>query len=258
MQDIVLTHLSQARVLVVEDDDAIRRFISRTLARFGAQIYEADSLQLARTAISSWRPNIVILDLGLPDGDGLDLIGEIRASRHIPIIVVSARDKETAKVDALLAGADDYLTKPFGTAELLARAEATLRRCATTDSEGSGLKTVTIGNCVVDFEKQVVFSGQSQVHLTKVEWALLAVLVKHHGKVLTHKQLLTEVWGINASSHTHYLRIYMQRLRAKIEPDPVRPQFLLTEIGLGYRLLTDEDKSLMESASAPEKTLTSK
>lgn len=231
-----LTYLSKARIVIVEDESAIRAFVARTLKDFGAQVYEADTIGLAQGALASWRADLLILDLGLPDGDGNDFIAEIRQKSRIPIIVLSARVQESEKVKALLAGADDYLTKPFGSSELLARTEAALRRANTGMTDLVHQETIRFADVEIDPAAHTLKKAGQLQHLTKVEWKLLSVLLQYRGKVLTHKQLLTEVWGLAASAHTHYLRIYIQRLRAKIEPDPVRPQYLVTEIGIGYRL----------------------
>ena len=199
----------------------------------GARVYEAETLQRGLIEAGTRKPDLVILDLGLPDGDGRDFIRELRAWSTMPVIVLSARIEEVDKVEALDAGADDYLTKPFGVAELLARVRAVLRRHIRAGEEQSPL--VRFGEVVVDLANRRVTRHEQEVHLTQVEFRLLAVLLSHPGKVLTHRVLLREVWGPAYVDHSHYLRIYMGHLRQKLEADPARPRHLITETGIGYR-----------------------
>lgn len=201
----------------------------------GFRVYEAENLQRGLVEAGTRKPDLVILDLGLPDGDGTDFIREIRAWSTIPIVVLSARVEEHDKVDALDAGADDYLAKPFGVAELLARVRAALRRHSRAGDEQSPL--ARFGDVVVDLANHQITKGGHAVHLTQIEFRLLAVLLSHQGKVLTHRQLLRDVWGPAHVEHSHYLRIYMGHLRQKLEDDPARPKYLVTETGIGYRFI---------------------
>ncbi len=238
MTEITFNYLSDARILVVEDEAAIRRFINRTMTGYGSKVFEAGTLREARQQNLLWKPDLIVLDLGLPDGDGIELIKDVRASgSKTPIVVVSARSHEVEKVDALMAGADDYLTKPFGTAELLARAEIALRRERRAHLVPEDTIVHKIGDVEVNLALYVLKKNGREEHLTKIEWRLLSVFLAHRGKLLTHQKLLSDVWGADASGHKHYLRIYIQRLRNKIEPDPIRPQYIVTEIGIGYRLI---------------------
>ena len=225
----------RATVLIVEDDPQIQRFLTAALeAHEYAPLCAdngADGLRLATTR----QPDVVIVDLGLPDMSGLDVIKRLREWFRRPIIVLSARSQESDKVGALDLGADDYLTKPFGVAELLARMRVALRHRS--EQAGADAQSrVDIGSLVVDLAARRVQRGEQEIHLTPIEYKLLAVLVAHRGKVLTHRQLLREVWGAAHIESPHYLRIYMRSLRQKIEDDPARPRHLLTEIGVGYRL----------------------
>jgi two-component system KDP operon response regulator KdpE len=222
-------------VLVIEDETPLRRYLRATLQSFGYRVEEAATGTEGRTLLLRVEPDVVLLDLGLPDGDGLELAREIRGWSRVPIIIVSARGKEEDKILALDVGADDYLTKPFGSGELLARIRVALRHSA--ESAGSATSpVVTIGPLRMDFASREVFMDDAPVHLSPNEYGLLAVLVRHAGKVLTHRQLLHEVWGGVASAQPTYLRVYMASLRKKLEPDPARPRLLLTEPGVGYRL----------------------
>ncbi len=225
---------SSPQVLIVEDDREIRRFVRAALEDEGYRVSEAETVERGVIEAGTRKPDVAILDLGLPDRDGVDFIREVRAFSTLPILVLSARTEETAKVEALDAGADDYLTKPFGVAELTARLRAMLRRGA----RGSGdSPVVEFGDVLVDLANRSVTRGGVQVHLTPVEFRLLAQLVAHPGKVLTHRMLLREVWGPSHVEHSHYLRIYMAHLRAKLEADPARPRHLATETGVGYRFV---------------------
>lgn len=201
----------------------------------GVRVHEAETLQRGLIEAGTRKPDLVILDLGLPDGDGRDFIRELRAWSTIPIIVLSARIEEVDKVEALDAGADDYLTKPFGVAELLARVRVVLRRHIRAGEEQNPL--VRFSEVVVDLANRRVTRREQEVHLTQVEFRLLAVLLSHPGKVLTHRALLREVWGPAYVERSHYLRIYMGHLRQKLEVDPARPRHLITETGIGYRFV---------------------
>lgn len=208
----------------------------RALEDAGLRVAEAATLARGLIEAGTRRPDLVILDLGLPDGDGRDFITALRAWSQVPVIVLSARAQEADKVAALDAGADDYLTKPFGVAELLARVRVALRHGRSGVETGS---VVQLGPVTVDLVARRVQRGGEEIHLTAVEFRLLTALLKAPGRVLTHRHLLREVWGPNASEHGHYLRIYMARLRRKLEADPARPRYLVTETGVGYRCVTD-------------------
>jgi len=210
----------------------MRRFLRATLQSHEYQLVEATTARDGLAQAAGRNPDVILLDLGLPDGDGIDLTRRIREWSKVPIIVLSARGREEDKVAALDAGADDYLTKPFGVGELLARLRVALRHGAQPASE----PVFVLAGLRVDFERRRVFVDDSEVHLTPTEYKLLGTLVRHAGKVLTHRQLLKEVWGPNAVEHTHYLRVYMTQLRHKLEQDAARPRYLLTEPGVGYRL----------------------
>jgi len=219
------------RVLVVDDERSIRRFLKASLAgQF--TIFEASTGEEALAAVTSDRPDVIILDLGLPDMDGLEVTRRLREWSQIPIIIVSVREQEEEKIAALDAGADDYLTKPFGVGELMARLRSALRRSAQAETEPC-FKT---GDLMVDLNQREVKVKDQLVALTPTEYDLLRTLVKHAGKVLTHDQLLRAVWGTAYESETHMLQVNVSNLRRKIEPDPVRPTYLVTESGVGYRL----------------------
>ncbi|OGT88344.1 MAG: DNA-binding response regulator [Gammaproteobacteria bacterium RIFOXYA12_FULL_61_12] len=227
--------MSPVRILIIEDDNNIRRFLRLALEDEGYQVAEADCARRGLIEAASRQPGLVIVDLGLPDDDGKSLIRELRGWLSVPVLVLSARDREEEKVAALDAGADDYLVKPFGVPELLARVRAQLRRGAISLSGGSSSQ-VSFGEVRVDLaEHQVSKSGQP-VHLTPTEFRLLAALIKGHGRVLTHRQLLLDTWGPGYADRGHYLRIYMGNLRQKLEDSPTQPQYLLTELQVGYRL----------------------
>jgi len=210
--------------------------VRRALEAEGLRVFEAENLQRALVEAGTRKPDLVILDLGLPDGDGRDFIRAVRAWSSMPIVVLSARVEEHEKVEALDAGADDYLSKPFGVAELLARVRAALRRRALA-GEAHG-PVVRFGDVAVDLANRRISKGGHELHLTQTEFRLLAMLLAHPGKVLTHRQLLREVWGPAFVEHSHYLRIYMGHLRQKLEDDPARPRFLITETGIGYRFVS--------------------
>jgi two-component system, OmpR family, KDP operon response regulator KdpE len=222
-----------ARVLIVEDDPVIRRFVRASLESEGCEVFEAETAARGLIEAGTRRPALLILDLGLPDRDGRELIHDLRSWSQMPIIVLSARTGEEEKVAALDAGADDYLVKPFGVPELLARVRAQLRRSAA----GNDTQPVfRFGEIALDMLKRQVTRGGEEIHLTPIEYRLLTALVRGRGRVLTHHQLMTEAWGPGYSERTHYLRIYMKQLREKLEPNPAQPRHLLTETGVGYRL----------------------
>lgn len=223
-------------VVMVEDEKQIRRFVRTALESEGIRMFEAQTGRQGLTEAATRKPDLVILDLGLPDLDGVAFIRELRTWSALPVIVLSARTDEVDKIEALDAGADDYLTKPFGVGELLARVRAALRRRAT---GAKGESVVTFGVVRVDLANRTVMRAGTQIHLTPIEFRLLAVLAGNAGKVITHRQLLREVWGPSHVEHSHYLRIYMAQLRHKLEDDPARPRHLLTETGVGYRLSGD-------------------
>jgi len=203
------------------------------------RVIEVDRAASGLSQAASHTPDVILLDLGLPDRDGIDVIGELRAWTHAPIIVVSARGQERSKVEALDAGADDYLTKPFGVAELLARTRVALRHLARSSPGASEAGEFQVGDLVVDRNKREVRIAGERVHLTPTEYKIVSTLVHHAGRVVTHQLLLTEVWGPARASETQYLRVFMANLRRKLEPDPARPRYLLTEVGVGYRLLDE-------------------
>ncbi|CUI39664.1 two-component system response regulator KdpE [Achromobacter xylosoxidans] len=223
----------QPTILIIEDDANIRRFVRQALESEGCAVYEADTVKRGLIEAGTRQPDAVVLDLGLPDEDGMTLIRELRGWTEVPVLVLSARTAEADKVAALDAGADDYLTKPFGVSELLARLRVLLRRHAR-GGAGSAAE-ISFGDVRVDFAKRVVERGGQHVHLTAMEYRLLAALLAHRGKVMTHRELLREVWGPSHVESNHYLRIYMGHLRQKLEADPAQPVYLLTEIGVGYR-----------------------
>lgn len=223
---------THARVLVVDDEPAIRRFLRTALGAHAYTIYEASSGQDALTGVAVHRPDLVILDLSLPDIDGVEVTRQLREWTPIPIIILSVRGSEADKIAALDAGADDYLTKPFGTGELLARLRVALRRVAQPTTE----PVFNSGNLKVDFSARRVTVAEQEVQLTPTEYDLLRVLVSHAGKVLTHHQLLRQVWGVGYDDELHMLRVNISNLRRKIEPDPTRPKYIVTEPGVGYRL----------------------
>jgi two-component system, OmpR family, KDP operon response regulator KdpE len=222
-------------ILLIEDDAQIRRFLRASLVTQGYELIEAETGREGLALAASRVPDVVLLDLGLPDMEGLEVIKQLRAWSGVPIIVLSARGQERDKVANLDAGADDYLTKPFGVGELLARMRVALRKSLSTEESQPEL-AYSLGKIKVDFERRLVFRGQEEVHLTPIEYKLLAVLIRHRGKVVTHRQLLEEVWGRSYTEQNPYLRIFILNLRRKLETDPTRPQFLLTEPGVGYRL----------------------
>ncbi|MES2316273.1 MAG: response regulator [Pseudomonadota bacterium] len=225
-----LTH-----ILLIEDETQIRRFVRMTLEAEGISVSEAASGAQGLLAAQRCRPDLVILDLGLPDVDGVEVIRQLRAWTDMPIVILSARNDEAQKVRALDNGADDYLTKPFGNSELMARIRAHLRRRTAAVPE-SGVVPFEFGDVSVDFAQRQVNRAGQPVHLTPIEFKLLSALIDNAGKVLTHAYLLREVWGAGHAERSHYLRIYMGHLRQKLEHDPARPAYIITETGVGYRL----------------------
>ena len=224
--------------VVIEDEPQIRRFVRAALEAEGWQVFEADTARRGLSEAGTRKPDLLVLDLGLPDGDGLEVIRDVRNWSAVPIVVLSARVDEADKIAALDAGADDYLTKPFGVGELLARVRANLRRPRVANPDGSAEEPLfQFGDVVVDRQARLVRRGGLEVHLTPLEYRLLTVLVSNAGRVLTHRQLLREVWGPSHDGQSHYLRIYMGHLRQKLEADPAQPRHLLTETAVGYRLL---------------------
>jgi two-component system KDP operon response regulator KdpE len=222
-------------VIVIEDDPQIRRFLRTGLTTHGFEVHEADTGKSGLTAAENRKAELVILDLGLPDIDGVEITKRLRAWSAMPVIVLSARITEGDKIAALDAGADDYLTKPFSLGELLARIRVALRHsnlAAQQDAEG----VFSVADLKVDLAHRKVHVRDEEVHLTPIEYRLLTALVRNAGRVMTHRQLLKEVWGPSHVEHNHYLRIYMANLRHKLEADPARPRFLQTEAGVGYRL----------------------
>jgi two-component system KDP operon response regulator KdpE len=226
---------SQGKVLVIEDEAEIRRFVRLALEAEGLEVAEADGVKRGLIEAGTRRPDLVVLDLGLPDGDGIDFIRGLRAWSDIPIIVLSARTTEEDKVSALDAGADDYLVKPFGSAELLALVRAQLRRH--TKAASDSMSVIEFGNVKIDLvHRSVTRAGQS-LRLTPLEYRLLIHLTSHPNRVLTHQQLLRAVWGPSHADDTHYVRIYMGHLRSKLEAEPSQPRHLVTELGVGYRFV---------------------
>jgi two-component system KDP operon response regulator KdpE len=222
-------------ILLIEDEPQMRRFLRTALTANDYRLVEAETAKDGLGQAAARNPDVILLDLGLPDRDGLDVARELREWSATPIIVLSARGREEDKVKALDLGADDYLTKPFGVEELLARIRVALRHAAT--PPGAAAEPVfEVGDLRVDLPARRVWRAGQEVHLTPTEYKLLATLVRHAGKVLTHRQLLKEVWGINFVNQSHYVRVYLAQLRQKIEADPARPRLLLTEPGVGYRL----------------------
>jgi two-component system, OmpR family, KDP operon response regulator KdpE len=222
-------------VLLIEDEPQMRRFLRAALENESYRLVEATTVRDGLAQASGRNPDIILLDLGLPDGDGIDLTRRIREWARTPIVVISARGQEGDKVAALDAGADDYLTKPFGVGELLARMRVALRHAARVAGQPDD-PVFTVGDLRVDLEHRQVFVDEREVHLTPTEYKLLITLVRHAGKVLTHRQLMKEVWGANTVTQTPALRVHMTQLRHKLERDPAQPRHLLTEPGVGYRL----------------------
>jgi len=224
-------------ILIVEDEPEIRRFLRAAFGVEGYRVVESATGRRGSIDAGTHKPDLAIVDLALPDIDGIEVIRRIRAWSPMPIIVLSARVQEQSKIDALDAGADDYVTKPFGVGELLARVRAALRNAV---RSLSGTSVLHFGSAEIDLERRIASRDGEKIRLTPIEFRMLATLAKHLGMVVTHRQLLTEVWGPTHEGDTHYLRIYMKQLRQKLESDPVQPRHLLTETGVGYRLVIDE------------------
>jgi two-component system KDP operon response regulator KdpE len=231
-----------SNALLVEDEPHIRRFVRGALEHEGWHVHEAATLRRGLIEAGTRKPDLIILDLGLPDGDGVDFIADLRQWSAVPVIVLSARVNEEEKIRALDAGADDYLTKPFGVGELLARIRASQRRQRNPVADSAGL--VSFGNVAVDLQNRRVTKAGQPVRLTPTEHRLLAVLVDNAGKVMTTPHLLRAVWGPNQSDNPHYLRIYMGHLRHKLEDDPAQPRYMITETGVGYRLQLPESQNV--------------
>lgn len=226
-----------ARVLVVDDDDTLRRALGINLRARGYEVLDAADGATALAVAARRPPDVVVLDLGLPDLDGVEVIAGLRGWSRAPIVVLSAREDQAEKVAALDAGADDYVTKPFGMDELLARVRAALRRAAPTEDPGGGV--VTTPDFTVDLPARRVVTAAGEVRLTPTEWALLEVLVRHAGRHVPSRTLLQEVWGPTYGTETNYLRVYVAQLRRKLEPDPAQPRYLITDPGMGYHFAPD-------------------
>ena len=223
------------KIIVIEDEQEIRRFLRVSLGSHGYRLVESATGRDGVMQAATQQPDLMILDLGLPDVNGMEVIREVRQWSHMPIIVLSARGQEHQKVEALDAGADDYLTKPFSVGELVARIRVALRHAAEGTSE-AGEPVFVLEGLRVDLARRQVFVDDKEIHLTPIEYRLLTTMIRHAGKVITHRQLLKEVWGPDSVFETHYLRVYMAQLRRKLETDAAQPRFLLTEPGVGYRL----------------------
>lgn len=230
---------SPALVLVIEDEPPIRRFLRPAMESAGYRMTEADTGATGLLAASQSPPDVVILDLGLPDTDGLNVIQRLREWYRGPIVVLSARGQEADKVKALDAGADDYVQKPFGVGELLARVRVALRHATSATGGDASTSTFAVGGITLDLLRREVRRNGELIHVTPLEYKLLAALVRHAGMVVTHRQLLNEVWGPGHSQDSNYLRLFMHQLRQKLEENPSRPQHLITEAGVGYRLRTE-------------------
>jgi len=227
-------------ILLIEDEPQMRRFLRITLQGHGYQLIESATGQDGLIQVATRNPDVVLLDLGLPDIDGLEVAKRLRQWSQVPLIVISAREQEDDKIRALDSGADDYLTKPFGAGELLARIRVALRHVAVQHA-GTEEPVFVLDKLKVDLANRQVFLNDTEIHLTPIEYRLLAILIKHAGKVITHSQLLREVWGVAYADQNHYLRIYMGQLRHKLEADPARPRFFINEPGIGYRLRLDTE-----------------
>jgi two-component system KDP operon response regulator KdpE len=221
------------RVIVIEDERQIRRFVREALEQEGAQVFEAETAEVGLVEAGTRKPDLVILDLGLPDRDGVEVIRDLRGWSSLPVLILSARASEPDKILALDAGADDYLTKPFGVGELLARVRALLRRRLRLSEDGR--TSAAFGSIEVDLVRRSVVRNGEPVHLTPIEYRLLCALLAGEGRVLTHRQLLRDVWGPSYVESSHYLRVFVGHLRQKLEDDPTRPRHILTETGVGYR-----------------------
>jgi two-component system KDP operon response regulator KdpE len=225
----------EPEVLVIDDEVQIRRLLRVTLEGAGFRVRESESGELGLIEAATKRPDAIILDLGLPDVPGIAVLKRLREWSRLPVLILSVRGQEADKIEALDAGADDYLSKPFGGGELLARLRAMLRRVQTKDEE-SGM---SFGNVEIDFSRRVVTKGGAPVKLTPKEYGLMRLLLLHRGRVITHRQILRELWGPKAEEQTQYLRVYMTHLRQKLEDDPNQPRFFRTESGIGYRFSED-------------------
>lgn len=229
-------HTTGHHILIIEDEQPIRRFLKVSLSNAGYRVSEAVAGEEGLRMASAQPPDLVILDLGLPDLDGQDVLQRLREWYSSPIIILSARDQEPQKIKALDSGADDYVTKPFGVGELLARMRTALRHAHRVGPEAT---TITIGELRVDLAARLVYRHDEEVHLTPLEYKLLMTMMKHAGKVLTHRFLLREVWGPQDSQENHYLRVFVASMRRKLEADPARPRYILTEQGVGYRFAAE-------------------
>lgn len=229
---------NEAEILIVEDDPQIRRFLRATLTAEGYRFHEAMTAAEGMAQAAARHPDLIVLDLGLPDRDGLEVIRSVREWTQTPIIVLSARGQEKDKIEALDSGADDFVAKPFAVGELMARIRSALRRSATIADKGAG-SVFEAGSIRVDLQKRLVQVDGREVHVTPCEYKLLQALIHHAGKVVTQRQLLAEVWGPQHVEQAQYLRVYMAQLRRKLEADPARPKFLLTEPGVGYRMVAE-------------------
>jgi two-component system, OmpR family, KDP operon response regulator KdpE len=228
---------ARSTILIIEDEPEIRRFLRSSLGSEGYKVVESVTARRGSIDAATHKPDLAIVDLGLPDFDGVEVIRRIREWSPMPILVLSARVQERAKIDALDAGANDYVTKPFGVGELLARVRAALRHAVRVVS---GKNVLALQDAIIDLEARKATRGGKEIHLTPIEFRIIACLAQHLGMVVTHRQLLSEVWGPTHVTDTHYLRIYLKQLRDKLEIDPVRPRHFVTETGVGYRLLADE------------------
>ncbi|EGQ7700880.1 response regulator [Vibrio cholerae] len=226
---------SETKILIIEDEAPIQRFLTVLISGYEYQVKVASTAEQGLHLVANWNPHLILLDLGLPDQDGISLTRELRAWTQTPIMVISAREKEADKVQALDAGANDYLTKPFGSEELMARIRVALRLAPSTESVEQ--TRFELGDLVLDLVLKQVTKAGEPVKLTKTEYNILKLLAKNMGKVLTHKQILKEVWGGNYVEHHHYVRIHVAQLRHKVEDNPAQPRFILTENGVGYRLV---------------------
>jgi two-component system KDP operon response regulator KdpE len=240
-----MTEDNKGLIVLIEDEPQMRRFLRVILQSHGYRLIETSTGQEGLTQVATRNPDVVLLDLGLPDTDGLGVTQRLREWSEVPIIVISAREQEMDKIKALDAGADDYLTKPFGAGELLARIRVAMRHRAIRQAEQRE-SVFVVDHLLVDLAKRQVFLDDKEVHLTPIEYKLLAVLIKNAGKVVTHSQLLKEVWGPPYVHQTQYLRVYMTQLRHKLEVDPARPRFLINEPGVGYRLRIDIEKGIFK------------
>ena len=226
-------------ILVVEDDRPIRNFITASLGAQGFNYIETEKGNEAIALSMSYNPDLIILDLGLPDIDGIEVVAKIREWSKIPIIIVSARENERQKIEALDKGADDYLTKPFGIGELLARIRVSLRHRTTNQTENENMDSFKVKDLLVDFNKRKVIINNEEMHLTPIEYKIMALLCKYSGKVLTHNFIIHEIWGSAMGNETQSLRVFMASLRRKIEKNPAQPEYIYTEVGVGYRLIDE-------------------